>query len=188
MSDRPITMRVAMAYRDLDRGRETRRRYAEAHQEEQRAANRKYQAANRERLREKARLYRLEHPKASAEAARRWRARHPARAQETDRRWKAANAEKVRERHRRRRQENPDKVREYSRVRRARMRGLPTDHHSRQQVFERDRGLCQLCDAILDPANWHEDHIVPISRGGPDTLANCQATCPLCNRRKAGRM
>jgi len=84
--------------------------------------------------------------------------------------------------------ENLDRHADAERRRRARKRNAESDGHSRQQVFERDEGICQLCDTPLDPLNWHEDHIFPLSRGGSDLIDNCQATCPPCNQRKHAKV
>jgi 5-methylcytosine-specific restriction endonuclease McrA len=70
------------------------------------------------------------------------------------------------------------------RTRRARKAGVPTDGHTRAEVWERDSGVCQLCGVQLDPQTWQEDHVIPIALDGPDTLENVQASCPSCNRRK----
>jgi len=82
---------------------------------------------------------------------------------------------------------HPERVAECRRIRRARRRGADTDGHTRAEVFERDGGRCQMCGVILSPDNWHEDHIVPLARGGSDLLENCQATCPPCNLSKGAR-
>jgi HNH endonuclease len=73
------------------------------------------------------------------------------------------------------------------RIRRARKLGAETDRHTRQEVFERADGRCQLCDVELSQG-WHEDHIIPLSVGGSDLLENVQATCPPCNLSKGHKV
>jgi 5-methylcytosine-specific restriction endonuclease McrA len=53
----------------------------------------------------------------------------------------------------------------------------------RQQVYDRDKGRCYMCDRRLAPG-WHIEHVIPLARGGTDTLDNVRASCPRCNRRK----
>jgi 5-methylcytosine-specific restriction endonuclease McrA len=53
----------------------------------------------------------------------------------------------------------------------------------RAQVLKRDRHTCRWCGA---PAT-HADHLVPVSKGGPDTLANVVASCATCNQRRGNR-
>jgi len=82
------------------------------------------------------------------------------------------------------RAKHPEVKHEKDRRRRAQRARVPTDGHTRQQVWERDQGICQICGTQLDPKNWHEDHIVPLVLKGPDTMDNVQAACPPCNGRK----
>jgi len=44
-------------------------------------------------------------------------------------------------------------------------------------------GLCRLCGARLSP-DFHADHVVPFSKGGPTTVKNGQALCLRCNLSK----
>jgi superfamily II DNA or RNA helicase len=41
---------------------------------------------------------------------------------------------------------------------------------------------------VLDPSNWHADHIVPHSKGGDTDVLNGQALCPTCNLKKGNRV
>jgi HNH endonuclease len=55
-----------------------------------------------------------------------------------------------------------------------------------QQVFERDNGICQYCDAdILSSFStyWSAtvDHVLAVSVGGEDTLENLKLSCTGCN-------
>jgi hypothetical protein len=48
----------------------------------------------------------------------------------------------------------------------------------RLQVLARDRHICQYCGS----RGWQADHVIPRSRGGPDTLKNLVCACVDCNR------
>lgn len=79
----------------------------------------------------------------------------------------------------------------WGRTRRARKRDVDRESYSRRDVFDRDGWVCQLCDRKIDegreypdPLSPSVDHVVPISVGGPDTLANVQASHLECNLRK----
>jgi hypothetical protein len=58
-------------------------------------------------------------------------------------------------------------------------------HAQRLAVFRRDKGHCQVrlkCDGVkLMWDDWHCDHIVPHTSGGPTTVTNGQASCTPCN-------
>ncbi|QZS57566.1 HNH endonuclease [Rhodococcus opacus] len=51
-------------------------------------------------------------------------------------------------------------------------------------VFRRDRNRCGYC---AEPVATTIDHVLPRSRGGPNTWANLVACCVPCNQRKADR-
>ncbi len=48
-------------------------------------------------------------------------------------------------------------------------------------------GRCEECGVALGDS-FHADHRHPFAAGGPTDLANAQALCPDCNRRKAARL
>lgn len=50
-------------------------------------------------------------------------------------------------------------------------------------VYEKDKGICQLCGRKINQfeSDWNIDHIVPLSRGGDNTMDNYQLTCKSCN-------
>lgn len=64
----------------------------------------------------------------------------------------------------------------------------------REQVFERDGYICQICGIKCDinDLGWGSngathptiDHIIPLSKGGTHTWDNVQCACGLCNSRK----
>lgn len=43
---------------------------------------------------------------------------------------------------------------------------------------------CKYCSSILGVGNMVCDHVVPLSCGGPSTLANVEMICRRCNTRK----
>ncbi|WP_419552025.1 HNH endonuclease [Candidatus Poriferisodalis sp.] len=48
-------------------------------------------------------------------------------------------------------------------------------------VFERDSGRCQKCGSQDD---LEYDHIIPVAKGGGNSVNNIQILCADCNRRK----
>lgn len=55
---------------------------------------------------------------------------------------------------------------------------------TRRNVLRRDRHRCQYCGS---PDRLTLDHVLPKSRGGPDTWENLVAACVPCNNRKGNR-
>jgi 5-methylcytosine-specific restriction enzyme A len=56
--------------------------------------------------------------------------------------------------------------------------------HVALAVFRRDRFTCQECGSHDE---LEVDHIIPVSRGGANELANYQTLCMACNRKKGVR-
>lgn len=80
-------------------------------------------------------------------------------------------------------------------MRRSRLSTVLVESFAPREVYERDGWVCQLCQHPIDRATpWPEsaspsiDHIVPLAKGGPHTLANVQAAHLGCNSRKRDRL
>lgn len=56
---------------------------------------------------------------------------------------------------------------------------LTNDH-----LFARDRNMCGYCGRVYRSDKLSRDHIVPVSKGGPNTWNNCVTACKSCNREK----
>lgn len=56
---------------------------------------------------------------------------------------------------------------------------------TRKNVLERDRHTCQYCSYKGEKLTL--DHVIPRSRGGPDTWENLVTACVRCNIRKGNR-
>jgi hypothetical protein len=52
-------------------------------------------------------------------------------------------------------------------------------------VSARDGGRCRQCGSTQQ---LHFDHVIPVSRGGANTVANIQLLCGPCNRAKAAKV
>lgn len=57
-----------------------------------------------------------------------------------------------------------------------------------RNVLGRDHYKCAYCNADLDTKSGTVDHIVPTSRGGPNTWMNVVAACVFCNSKKANSL
>ena len=72
-------------------------------------------------------------------------------------------------------------LRRYDRARR------PVVRLTRKNVMLRDGHLCQYCAARLPTRDLNIDHVLPRSRGGPDTWENLVTACRVCNLRTGRR-
>lgn len=79
--------------------------------------------------------------------------------------WKAHPAEKLAHTHKRR----------------ALQRGSGGVHTKKQvdELYRKQRGCCADCSKKLN--KYHKDHIVPLSKGGSNSIYNIQLLCPKCN-------
>lgn len=95
---------------------------------------------------------------------------------------------------------NPEQTRKDSRRRRARKRKVIIELYTESQVLELYGTNCHLCNYSINltapkrqgkSEGWeyglHIDHIIPISKGGSDTLDNVRPAHALCNLKKGVR-
>jgi len=54
-------------------------------------------------------------------------------------------------------------------------------------VFERQGGVCPICDKVFELSEMEADHVVPWSKGGKTSIENCQMLCRADNRKKSGK-
>lgn len=78
--------------------------------------------------------------------------------------------------------------------RRARQAGNGTENYERSDIWDRDHGICGICDLSVDRLlQWPHggmftiDHVVPISLGGADVPENVQVAHLACNIAKSAR-
>jgi 5-methylcytosine-specific restriction endonuclease McrA len=111
--------------------------------------------------------------------------------------WYRANAEYALERQKayaaKRLADNPEHVRAIGRrnvwKRRAIQKQVFVEVVDPRVVFERDKGICGICLKAVDPTSrWEVDHIIPLSKKGEHSYANCQLTHRKCNRSKAAKL
>lgn len=58
---------------------------------------------------------------------------------------------------------------------------------TRQNIFERDRYICQYCHIRFDKKELNIDHVIPRDKGGTTTWENVVCSCISCNTRKGNR-
>jgi 5-methylcytosine-specific restriction endonuclease McrA len=126
-------------------------------------------------------------------AAAKWhredRVKNPEKHREHEKAWEAANPEKVRDQRR---------LAKNRRERRAAENGQTP--YTRQEILERDDYTCYLCGEKVDMTATHQmgqpgwelfphlDHVVPLSKGGPDTPDNVRTTHARCNLNKSDKL
>jgi 5-methylcytosine-specific restriction endonuclease McrA len=154
-----------------------------AHPEIKRARDTGYRAAHRAQIRVRDAAHsaarRAAHPERLRAYFAAWRAAHPELVRAHDAAYHSAHLEQ-------------DRAKKYRR--RARLAGVASESFTLADVVQRDGWRCQLCGQPVDPERrWPDpklkslDHVIPLSRGGPHTLANAQLAHHGCNSRKRDR-
>lgn len=94
---------------------------------------------------------------------------------------------------------NPEKAEAFNRLRRARKNGVESSPYTKEQVLEKYGTDCHICGEPIDLKapralrykGWehglHLDHVIPISKGGPDTIDNVRPAHGICNIRKGAK-
>lgn len=105
------------------------------------------------------------------------------------------DSEEHRERMRRWSKGNPDKLRAAQHRRRARKANASTEPHTEEDLLDFWRFLgidpdkCWYCALDgRDSPKEHTDHVIPLSRGGSDTVWNKRPACARCNISKHARV
>jgi 5-methylcytosine-specific restriction endonuclease McrA len=102
-----------------------------------------------------------------------WQANNQERYQHLNQRWIANNLEHVR--WSRRRRDHRRRIREMT------ASGSYTSAEL-QRLVDFYQGVCPACTKVV--GNLTVDHVIPLSRGGDNTLANLQLLCKSCNSKK----
>lgn len=111
-------------------------------------------------------------------------------------RYRERHVEKEKLRHKIYKENNKEKHASNERRRRARKRNAKFDFYTIDQVLQKYGSICYLCNKHIDLTasrrvgrpGWknglHIDHMIEISKGGPDTLENVRPAHGLCNLKR----
>jgi 5-methylcytosine-specific restriction endonuclease McrA len=151
----------------------------------------------RDKILAKKRIYRLEHLEEISIRYKKWQMANADKISAYGKAWNKANANRIRENKRKYRENNREAVRsigaEMARRRRARLAGNITEKYTDKLVIEIYGTNCHICNKPIDlnaprrsgKPGWelglHIDHIIPISKNGPDTLENVRPAHGRCN-------
>jgi 5-methylcytosine-specific restriction endonuclease McrA len=59
--------------------------------------------------------------------------------------------------------------------------------NQKREAYERQKGICVVCNKHFEMNEMEADHITPWHLGGKTSAENCQMLCREDNRRKSGR-
>ena len=111
---------------------------------------------------------------------------NPEKQNKASRKWQRKNPDKVKAWAKRWRDNNPDKVRLFSQKRDFRKRNAEGDFTLGEwnSKLEEYNYRCAYCGCELDTDIITIDHVIPISRGGPNYIENLVPACRSCNSKK----
>lgn len=100
------------------------------------------------------------------------------------RKWRSRNGDKVLRKNRQWKKANPEKVAVHNERRRSLKASLPSTltHEEWKQILKEHKRRCHYCG--VRSGNLHQEHKVPISKGGGYTKENIVPACPKCNLAK----
>ena len=150
-----------------------------------------YYATHREQLRTKNPARYQKAKEATKARAKAWALAHPERRREIVARCKAKPEvrERAAIRAREYRKENAAYLNEKWHARRAKIRQAPGAHTESEwrDLKNRTGNKCLSCKKSGDEVVLTKDHIVPISKGGSNSIENIQPLCGPCNSRKLSK-
>ncbi len=152
------------------------RKYRDANKEKVNEGQRQYRVANREKEKERHRQYYEIHKEEKAE----YYEANKQRIAETN----AVNKDKIAEYNRQYREAHPEVGRIGCQRRRARKKELKSTLtlEEWQYIVDQHFGCCHYCGTKTD--KLHQEHKIPVSKGGGYTKENIVPACPSCNRAK----
>jgi hypothetical protein len=59
--------------------------------------------------------------------------------------------------------------------------------NQKREAYERQKGICPVCNEHFDIEQMEGDHVTPWHEGGKTSADNCQMLCREDNRRKSGK-
>jgi HNH endonuclease len=166
----------------------SRKRY-NANPEKAREQKRQSRSKNLERDKENYRRWYANNSDKKIRLANQWYENNWKRAQENKKSWRKSNIEKVR-----------ILSASFNRKRRANEKNNGSEPYTVQQVLDTYGTDCHICNKPIDlnapratnkkgyELGLHIDHLIPIIKGGSDTLRNVRPSHAKCNLKKNGRI
>lgn len=179
---------------NIDRYKAMNKEYAKKNRDKIIAYQKEYRVKNKELIREKAQKRYFDNLEKNKAYARAYREKNKDKINAKIREWtrknkehirqyRKDNAERIREKARIRRKKNPQANRVMCQRRRVRKNNASGYHTVKQwlAVLNQYDGRCLRCGST---ENITEDHVLPLNKGGSNSIENIQPLCMICNSSK----
>lgn len=174
-----------------EKSRESTRHWVENNFDIKKEYLKNWRKNNKTKISENSRRYAKEHPDKYKEMHKRWRLENIDKVREGRRKWAKHNPGKRRDEHKRWEKAHPELTKLQRQRRRARQHSLPATLTARewQNILLAYDHHCAYCNRseIEIGHKLHQDHVIPLVRGGGYTAENIVPACRSCNSRKGGR-
>ncbi len=170
----------------LDHYRASQRAYIEAHKEHYRELKRAHQQAHPERYTEIDRKWKKAHREKVNSSARERRQNNLEHYREIGRKSREKHADERNQYQREYGKQNRDKLSLFANQRRARKLAAEGSHTNEEwlvlKAFYNFKCLC--CGKHEPEIHLTRDHVIPLKKGGSDSIDNIQPLCARCNSKK----
>jgi 5-methylcytosine-specific restriction endonuclease McrA len=171
---------------NIDKYRETQRKYVETNKEHYQELKRAHKKANPEKYDDALRKYRESHREEINEKARERRQQNLEHYREIGRKSREKHVEERNAYQRKYSKENRDKLTLYTNTRRARKLEAGGSHTNEEwqelKIFYNFK--CLQCGKQEPEIKLTRDHVIPLTQGGSDSIDNVQPLCARCNSKK----
>ncbi len=161
--------------------------YYQKDKEKWKAASKKYYQGHKEKYCENSRSYYQNHKEIAAARSREWYEQNKEKVREYYREYVEKNKKTLAQKRLNYFKKNPHLYGRYRYKRKLREKAFQIPYTDKE-MFRRWGYVCGVCGGPIDEKDFHRDHVIPLSKGGHDTIENVRPCHPACNLSKNAKL